>query len=283
MIEKIEQYVKEHQLNFYDVAVMTKDGIKCSYFQPGCKCNASYSIAKLFISTAIGVLIDKSLISEDDKITDILRKSLTFSYDPIWDGVTVRHALTHRIGIDYGVLDVDRDSTEDYGILDFLRLILTYQPRYQPGMHYCYSDVPSYLLSRVISEITGSSADTLINDKIQVPLSFQQTAWSRCPMNYTIGGTGAFMSASDLVKLAWVYLKNGTYNGKRIISESWVRKAEENHYELDYVEGTKFIGKGGMYGQMVMYHKEKNIAIAWHAYEDEIIHKELIPYLESIL
>lgn len=282
MIEQIQNFIKEKNLNIYDVAVMTDEGIESVYCQPCNACNDSYSITKLFVSTMIGILTDKGLLNLEEKITDILKDSLPRGYHPSWNDVTIQHAMTHRMGIDYGVVDVDRDDIADYGTDDFLAYIMSYAPIYTPGEYYTYSDVPHYLLSRVISQITGRAADEIINKKILVPLSFGQTAWSRCPRNYTVGGTGAFLKASDMVKLGWTYLQNGVYQGKRIFSSRFAGQAEEEGFELSHINDSSFVGKAGMNGQMLMYNRERRVAVAWHGYEPKERDRLLVPFLEEL-
>lgn len=283
MIKTIEEFIKESKLNIYDIAVMSKEGIETVYCTPCNACNESYSIAKLFISSAIGILLDQGMLKLDQKLTDLLREELPAVYDPVWDQVTIRHAMTHRMGIDYGVVDIDRDDIGTYGTDDFLAYIFAYPPKYLPGEYYEYSDVPHYLLSRVISKITGMAADEFINNKIQVPLSFRQYAWSRCPRNYTVGSSGVFLRASDMVKLGWLYLNKGIYEGQRILSDKFVLQAEEEGFELSHIDGSSFVGKAGMLGQMVMYNREKGIAVAWHSYELDKRDRVLVPFLENLI
>jgi CubicO group peptidase (beta-lactamase class C family) len=280
MIEKLQDSVKKNGLNFYDIAVITDAGEETAYCQPCNSCNDSYSIAKLFICTAIGILVDNGLLSLDDSITDILADEIKCRYDERWNKVTVRHALTHRTGIGTDFLDIDTQDVTKYETDDYLDMIMLAKPAYEPGTQFKYTDVPHYLLSRVITHITGLKADELINKKILVPLSFREAAWSRCPMNYTIGSTGLYARASDIVKLGWTYLNYGTYNGREIVSPEWVRRAESEGYDIYDYDG--FLGKAGLRGQMVLYCREKRIAVAWHSYEMEHRDRKIINCLKEL-
>lgn len=282
IIEKLQEFVKNHHLNFYDIALISDHGEENVYCQPCNACNDSYSIAKLFVGTAVGILADKGLLSLENKITDILESEIHCNYDPRWDRVTVRHALTHRTGLDYGALDIDTHDTTQYGTNDYLSLILSQGPAYEPGTYYHYTDVPHYLLSRVITRLTGLKADELISDKILLPLSFHEAAWSRCPMNYTIGSSGLYARASDIVKLAWTYMDYGRYQGREIISEQWVRLAESEEYDIKPIGDSGFLGKAGMLGQMMLYSREKRIAVAWHSFEVGHRDRAIIQCIETL-
>lgn len=269
MIEKAAEYIRANRLNVYDIAIQTEDGIQHIRCQPCNACNAVYSVTKLFIVSMIGVLVDAGRLHLEDKLTDLLSDGLTFPYDPAWDAVSVHHALTHTMGIEHGVLDIDRDDTSLYPTDNYLQYIFSHPPAKAPGQHRQYTDVPHYLLSLVIEHRTGRRADEAITERILSPLHFASTAWARCPRNHTIGSSGAYMSARDMVKLAWLYQNNGVYEGTRILSEDWVRQAERSHYDIYPIGRTGFLGKGGMNGQMAMYRRKEKLAAAWLGYLSE--------------
>lgn len=266
LIEKAKAWIQENRLNVYDIAVMTEGGIEHAYCQPCNACNAIYSVTKLFIVTMIGILYDEGRLGLDDKLTGLLADSLDFEYEPVWDAVTVRHALTHSMGIEHGMIDIDRDDTSLYETDHYLRYIFSCPPSKTPGTYRLYTDVPHYLLSLVIEAVTGKRADEAITERILNPLHFASTSWARCPRNHTIGSSGAYMRARDIVKLAWLYQNFGIYQGNRILSASWVRLAEKEQYDL-YPCSLGFWGKGGMNGQMTAFNRERNVSIAWLGYE----------------
>lgn len=283
MIDRIASYVKEKGLNIYSLSLMSDKGIEKRTLHQTYACCESYSVTKLVTSLAIGILTDKGLISLDDKLTDILKDQILGPYPQAWDRVTIRHALSHKMGLDKGVLDVDRDNTNEYNTNNYLQYILRYPPCYLPGSHYLYTDVPHYLLSRVISQITGSPADVLINNTMLTPMGFRQFAFSHCPQNYVIGSSGMYIRSDDMVKLGWLCLNYGLYDNKRIVSERWIRQSEEEAFSLSSVNNTAFIGKGGMNGQMVMYNRRHRIAVAWHGYEPTERDRELAVFIETLL
>ena len=283
MIEEIKKFVEEQSLRIFDLSIMSENFAEKLTFHPCNACNENYSITKFFITTAIGILTDKKLLNLDEKLLDILYDQIRKPYDSAWNKVTLRHALQHKMGIDAGVLDIDRDDITAYGTKDLLEFTLQYAPKYEPGTYYCYTDVPHYLLSRVITAVTGKPADDLIREEILEPLKFRQAAFSRCYLNYTIGGTGSYMRTEDVVKLGWIYMNGGHYLGQRIISEEWIKTAEEEGF-MDQKEfaDTSFKGKSGMNGQMVMYSHKKGLAVAWHGYGPEEKDRMLIPFIEQL-
>lgn len=282
MLHRIKEFIEEKNINIYDIAVMTDQGNFSAYCQPCNACNAGYSVTKLFIVTMIGILYDNNLLGLEDKITEILADELTFFYDPCWDQVSLRHALTHTMGLDYGIIDIDRDDTGNYKLNNYLEYIFSYPPVYPAGSKRVYTDVPHYLLSLVIEKITGKRADEVITEKILTPLSFASSAWARCPMNHTIGSSGSYMTARDMVKLAWLYQNYGEYHGIPVISREWAELVQREQYDLYPLNRSDFYGKSGLNGQMVMFSREKGISVAWHGYELGQKDMELIDFFDHL-
>jgi len=262
-------------INLYDFALWTNEtGVQSHRFQPSNRCNNSYSVAKAFTMTAIGLLWDDKKLD----VTDSLGKIFG---EPTWNDVTIEHALTHRIGYGQGHLDIDVEDISTYPTDDFLSLALSYPRPYAPGEHYQYTDAAFYLLSRVVDHVSGEKLDSFLWKHLLRHMNIQEIAWSRCPNEYPIGATGLYISSHDMVKLAALYLNGGVWNGQRLLSAEWVRLAEERGYEL-HTAAEDIIGKGGMYGQFLGYSPDKNIAFAWHAFDDGRSRTSIAEYLSNL-
>lgn len=264
-IERTWRVIASSGVNLYDFAIIAPDGSYSHQFQPCNRCNNSYSVAKAFIMTGIGLLYDDELLRPEDRLDrffDIPRDA-----DARWREVTVGHLLTHRSGIDTAFLDIDCDNPAAYPTDDYLSLVFAHPLPYEPGTHYQYSDAVFYLLSRLISQVYGQPVDVLLGERVLRPLRFGETAWSRCPQGHPIGGTGLYASAADVAKLAQLYLNNGYCDARRLLSAEWVRLAVSSGYELHPFGATGWIGKGGMYGQGLAFSRARGMAVAWHAFE----------------
>lgn len=214
-------------------------------------CQNTYSVAKTFTMTALGLLYDKGLLSVDEKVCDILRDELPAGMDERWLGVTVESALLHRAGLPGGFLDIDTTPVSVFG-KDFLSYMLTFPLAYNPGDEARYSDGAYYLLSRIAEKKSGMVLDDFLMKEMLWNLGFQEMAWSHCPMGHAMGATGLYINSADAVKLGAVYTGGGVYAGKRYLSAEWVKTAFEKSYGLDSDSEGKIFFKGGMYGQKLM-------------------------------
>ena len=284
MIKEMEKYIHQKGMNFYDLAVMTDEGIESCKLQPCNHCNDSYSIAKAFTMTAIGLLVDQGLICVEDRVVDLLKDYVPEDIDPKWNKVTVEHALKHRIGNAVEFMDIDSCDANEFGTKDYLSYVFHQPLDYMPGSTYVYNDAGFYLLGRVVHAVSGETMDRFLMKNLISTMDFSEIAWSSCPYGHPIAGTGLYVRAKDMIKLVWLYMNRGIYEGKRILSEKWVNQVLERQYELSPIkQGSHIIGKGGMNGQMVCFSSQKRVAVAWHSYEPDGGDKPFIEYLHEIL
>ena len=270
-------------VNLYDFSLYAPDGtIRTHRFQPCNRCNDSYSVAKAFTMTAVGLLWDDGLLDVDDSLYAIFGRDFPEDADPAWRLATVEHALTHRLGYDASQLDIDVDDVSAYPTDDYLRLALSKPLPFAPGTHYQYTDAAFYLLSRAVDHVCGEKADSLLWRRILRPMGCVEAAWSRCPMGYPMGATGLYIGAGDMVKLGALYLHEGVFGGRRLISADWVRMALERGYEFQTMAPNGLIGKGGMYGQGLAFSREKGFAAAWHAFEQSEGCRRIAEYLDNL-
>ncbi len=267
LTEAVIKYVEETHFNLLHYTEITNGVVETIHFGKSNPCQDSYSVAKAFVVTAIGMLVDEGMLSTDEKVTEILKKYIPEGMDERWNDSTVHMALKHELGLPCCYLDIDLASTYEYG-RDFLKAMLTNPLAYTPGERHEYSDGAYYLLARIVEEKTGRNLTEFMWEKLFFPLEFQEVAWSACPMGHPLGASGLYISSCDMVKLAQLYLQGGEYGGKRIISEDWVKTVFDRGYEIKSMFGGRAYGKGGMCGQMMMLIPEKNRAVAWHAYDE---------------
>lgn len=277
------QYADEHQITLFDHAVMTPEGISELFTGKGNPANNSYSVTKCFASAAIGLLWDEGKIDLDEPICDVLRGEFDRLGDERWKDVRVRHALGHTMGIDRGYLDIDVEDIYSYGTEDFLQYALSVPLPYAPGTHYCYSDAAYYIVSRLVSRRAGEKMDEYLMRKLLLPMRVQEAAFSRCPKNHPIGATGLYIRARDMVKLGYLYSQRGMWEGRRLISEEWIRIEEENGFSFGKGPVDGVFCKWGMLGQMLLYSSSGNYAAAWHSYSPDDCCSGLLPFTCELL
>lgn len=241
-------------------------------------CQNIYSVAKVYMVTAVGFLYDKGLLSLDEKLTDILRDELPDSYNKVWDEITLDMLLTHRVPLREGFLDIDCLDANEFGE-DYLSYILNAPLREGYDLEKStYTDAAFYLISRIVEKRAGMGTDTFLWKNLLFPTRCREAAFSKCPQGHVMGATGIYIRTDELVKLGSIYANSGMYEGMRILSEEFVNIVLSRHYELAcLVDGVAY-GKGGMRGQMIMVLPKAKKSVAWTGCGDNAFHSFVIKY-----
>ena len=270
MVNKYKKIAIDKKFNTYFICVGDKNyNIEKEEIVPAnqnCNC---YSVAKAFTVTAIGLLYDKELLTPETLVVDVLKKYIPENIDDKWMKVTLHDVMLHKVGFGCGMLDIDSEDASLYPTPDYLQIIFETKLKYEPGTIHQYTDAAYYLLSRVVSEVSGMDLAAFLRPILMETMKFKEFAWSTCPYGYSIGATGLYIRTEDMVKLGILYLNKGMWMNKRVLSEEWVNIVLNNGYEFKPLPNGWY-GKGGMLGQFLIFNPEKGISVACHSYDDDI-------------
>ena len=79
------------------------------------------------------------------------------------------------------------------------------------------------LLSGIVKKASGRPMDEYIGEEIFAPLGIDDFGWQLDPAGNPFGFAGLRIHAVDFARIGQMMLEGGTWRGKRIISEEWVR------------------------------------------------------------
>jgi CubicO group peptidase (beta-lactamase class C family) len=188
----------------------------------------SFSAAKSFVSALVGIAIDAGLIdSIEDPVTKYLPELA--ARDPEFREITLRHLLTMSSGIRYregGFPSLGDDTYTYYGV--DLRDVALNRTRIQqpPGLAWVYNNYHPLLLGLVLERTTRTSVSDFMARRLWQPLGAEADAtWS---LDSESSGfekleSGVNARPVDYARFGLLFLHNGEWNGRRIISEDWVR------------------------------------------------------------
>ena len=153
------------------------------------------------------------------------------------------------------------------------------------------------MVGRMVQKVCGTTLLKYCHDKIFNPLDMGFPAWETDPDGVAFGGSGLYLDITEMMKLGILYLNKGTYNGKRVVSEEWVRAAGSKqiptghealwHSEYGYqfwLCGQKegVVRADGAYGQFSIVLPKDNAVLAIQSSEQNDVGKcveVLINYL----
>ena len=200
-----------------------------NYFDPD-RYDRSYpweirSATKSFTSALTGMLLQMGLLdSLNQKVLDIFPEYVSFKVDERMHDVTIRHLLTMTSG-----LPSDTDYELPSGYYDYMEAILEIDLVSNPGEEWHYSSLGVHLLSGVIAKMTGASTLTFATNYLCAPLGISIPIWVEDPQGYPFGGSGLSLTPRNMARFGFLYLREGTVDGRQILSAEWIRESLQDH------------------------------------------------------
>jgi CubicO group peptidase (beta-lactamase class C family) len=198
------------------------------------------SVTKSFASTFIGIAIDKGIINS---VTDPVKLLLPNLSDLDWSNekgdIKLEHILTMTAGlagVDGGVDYADRDPEKVYDSLrayDFGRHMFSKETETTPGTVFFYRTALTNTLRDILANAIGDySTNTVpfIEEHFLQPLNINDYIFEfRNDQSQIHLGGGLSLPPRDAIKLGQLILDDGVWNGKRIVSSSWLTQATAIH------------------------------------------------------
>ena len=189
----------------------------------------SWSVAKSFISALVGIAIDEGIIrSEDDAISNYFEALKGSAYD----GVSIKHVLQMSSGArwheDYSdpTSDVNRLGLVMAGIQGLDEFVHAIQPEAPPGTVCRYNSADTQALGMLLRGATGRNLTDYMQEKLIEPLGMESPGyWLTDKNGIELVLAGLNLTARDFAKIGELFRNNGQVDGKRIVSEQWVRKS----------------------------------------------------------
>ncbi len=191
----------------------------------------SFSAAKSFVSTLVGIAIDAGLIrSVEDPLTDYLPELA--ERDQRFEQITLRDLLTMSSGIHYeegGFPWPFGDDTYTYYGVD-LRDVALNRVRIDgpPGLAWHYNNYHPLLLGLVLERVTGTTVSDFMARRLWQPLGAEADAtWNfdSEQSGFEKMESGLNARPVDYARFGLLFLHDGEWNRRRIVSEDWVRAA----------------------------------------------------------
>ena len=160
---------------------------------------------------------------------------------------------------------------------DFYRFYMRSPMDREPGAEAVYCSGDPNLAIGVLDRATGEHPMDLFDRLLREPLQTARHSWYLSPSRQPYGGGSTNMLPRDFMKLGQLMLNKGTWNGRRVLSEDFVRRASSPTYDLNGIKygylwwGVDFPYKnrtvhayfaGGNGGQGILVMPELDLVIA---------------------
>ncbi|UNK16175.1 beta-lactamase family protein [Paenibacillus sp. N3/727] len=274
----------------------------------------SMSVAKSIVSALIGIAFDEGAMKDvHDPVTLYLPELIGSGFD----GASIKDILQMSSGVRFNEDYSDKDAeihtflSDVFGekavpISEYVQKLTRLQA---PG-RFQYKSVDTQILCMLIERTTGKKASAYLEEKIWQPLGMEHDAYWNTDLHGTeIAFTFVNVTLRDYAKFGRLYLHNGDWNGRQIVSKEWVKQsvtldgradllpgAANDFFGYQYQwwvpqdsNGTEFMARG-IYGQHIYVNqKERTVIVKTgvdptifnvHDYEAVTAYRTIIEHLK---
>jgi CubicO group peptidase (beta-lactamase class C family) len=273
-----------------DSVLIIKDGYKVLEKYPGkyisnITLHAQHSVGKSVVSILLGVAFQEGMLDTvSQHVLDFFPEYDYLDFDPGWENITIEHLLTMTPGFDWDewahpyVYPGENPVMNMMYSQDSVEFVLNRSMVYEPGEHWEYNGGASTLLGAIIQKVYNDRLDIVFRDHLFNHLGITYFNLPVLPGGwYNVMG-GFRLRTTDMAKLGFLYLNNGTWNGTQIVPAGYVanctRPIEQEislgpsfgygwHWWLRSDLGIYFAY--GRYGQKIMVSQEHNMVVVFTA------------------
>ena len=185
----------------------------------------------------IGVLVQQGkLASVDRPVLDFFPERTIANLDDRKKAITVQHLLDMASGIAWveRVYTPDESVRRMYASPDPTGFVLDQPMSDPPGEKFQYKGGDPYLLSALVNKLTGQNALEYARAELFAPLGITDVRWAPVDKQGVVTGeAGMHLAPHDMAKLGYLYLRDGVWDGMRIIPSAWVERARSGKFATE--------------------------------------------------
>ena len=240
------------------------------------------SAAKSVSATIIGAsMLAGSPIKLSTPVYQVMNDGvIPASVEPRKRAMTLENLMTMSSGYFCDDNNDDAPGNEDQmwqKQTDFVKFTLGLPLAFAPGDTAIYCSVNPNLALNMAGRAAGESPFYLFDRLVATPMGITRYIWPIDRVRNPYGGGGLGLTARDFIKFGQLMLDDGTWKGKRILSDEFVRRASSTLMKIagrDYgllwwpqsftvdnrtIRGYAALGNGG---QIVMVFPELKLVVA---------------------
>lgn len=190
-----------------------------------------YSVSKSFVAIAIGFLEQDGVIQLDNPISKYFAEELKNQPDENMHNQTIRHML--MMSTAKTPKDWFKARTKDRVDYYFQNNTRYSRPS---GTLYEYDSPGSFVLGALVERLTGMPFMEYLREKLFREIGVSEEAYClKCPGGHSWGDSAVICRPMDLFLVARFMLNGGSWNGKQILNEEFVKAATTKQIDNDYL------------------------------------------------
>ena len=180
-----------------------------------------FSLSKSFTSTGIGLAAAEGKLSIDDLVLPYFPSEAPAQPSENLKAMRIRDLLMMSTGHHADAISQFPYASDASLVRTFLALPVAHKP----GTAFLYNTPASYMLSAILQKATGEKLVDYLRPRLFEPLGIDPPRWEESRQGICMGGYGLSATTEDIARFGQLYLQEGQWNGRQILSADWVRAA----------------------------------------------------------
>jgi CubicO group peptidase (beta-lactamase class C family) len=191
------------------------------------------SVTKSVTSLLIGAAIDRGLIrGAGDSVLGFFPADTVANLDDWKRSLTLDDLLTMRTGLAWSenVYEGSPLQTMNQSRGDWVRFVLDWPMGGPPGRTWVYNSGGVIVLGGVLRAVAKENPEVFAREALFDPLGVGPVWWYESPFDglpHTGGGLN--LRPRDMLRLGYLVLRHGRWNGRQVIARSWIDASTRLH------------------------------------------------------
>lgn len=176
-----------------------------------------FSVSKSFAATAVGMAAEEGKLSLHDPVISFFPDDLPA--EPSWQlkAMRIRDLLTMSTGHEKEPSLLPDEITA--------KSFLAAEVPHAPGGHFRYNTAATFMLSAIVEKQTGQGLVDYLKPRLFEPLGIDHPVWETNAEGIALGGYGLRVRTEDIAALGQLYLREGEWDGRRLLTREWTSAA----------------------------------------------------------
>lgn len=189
------------------------------------------SAGKSVTSLLVGAARDRGLIH---RVADPVQRYWPRSKGSAVGDVRITDLLTMRSGLAANDEDPASPGNEDRldEAPDSQAFLLATPRLVQPGTHYQYNSLTAFAAGLMVEKASGERMIEFARGALFGPLGIDHFTWASDASGHTKGQGNLSLTTRDLSRIGQMVLQRGRYEGRRVLSPSWIDESLRPHVAI---------------------------------------------------
>jgi CubicO group peptidase (beta-lactamase class C family) len=182
-----------------------------------------WSVTKSVLSVLVGIAIDKGHLRLDQRLPELLPGIAGKIVDPRAADITLRDLLTMTSGFE-SIAPIEVPGVWNSDVWMANRRV-----KHAPGSRFYYDNAGADLISVILARAVGENVAEFARRELFAPLGIDGFEWMTDMDGHVPGQSGLRLTARDMAKIGLLYLQQGRWRDRQLISTGYVLESTRKH------------------------------------------------------